>query len=83
MSAMVDIDSMSSLADIEAVVPGARGRVLGGLVRVDGPRTISEIARLAGVRRDRAASIVAELERLVERRPVGGLTSCRWSTSTR
>jgi predicted nucleotidyltransferase len=73
MSVIVDIVCMSSFADIEAVAPGAQGRVLGALVRVDGPRTISEVARLAGVSRDRAASIVAELERLglVERRPVG------------
>jgi predicted nucleotidyltransferase len=73
MSVIVDTSFMSSFADIEAVVPGAQGRVLGALLRVDGPRTISEIARLAGVSRDRASSIVAELERLglVERRPAG------------
>jgi predicted nucleotidyltransferase len=73
MSVIVDIVRMSSFADIEAVVPGAQGRVLGALVRVDGPRTISEIARLADVSRDRATSIVAELERLglIERRPAG------------
>jgi predicted nucleotidyltransferase len=73
MSVIVDTGCMDSFADIESVVPGAQGRVLGALVRVDGPRTISEIARLAGVSRDRATSIVAELERLglVERRPAG------------
>jgi DNA-binding MarR family transcriptional regulator len=73
MSVIIDIDRMSSFADIEAVVPGTQGRVLGALLRVDGPRTISETARLAGVSRDRATSIVAELERLglVERRPAG------------
>jgi predicted nucleotidyltransferase len=73
MSAILDIGFMASLADLETVVPGAQGRVLGALVRLDGPRTISELARLAGVSRDRATSIVAELERigLVERRPAG------------
>jgi predicted nucleotidyltransferase len=42
-------------------------------MRVDGPRTISEVARLAGVSRDRAAEVVTELERLglVERRQAG------------
>jgi predicted nucleotidyltransferase len=73
MSVILDISHMASFADIESVVPGAQGRVLGALVRVDGPRTISEISRLAGASRDRATSIIAELERLglVERRPAG------------
>jgi predicted nucleotidyltransferase len=73
MSVIVDIRHMTAFADIETVIPGAQGRVLGALVRVDGPRTISEVARLAGVSRDRATSIVAELERigLVERRQAG------------
>jgi predicted nucleotidyltransferase len=73
MSAKLDITCMAGSADIETVIPGAQGRVLGALVRLDGPRTISEVARLAGVSRDRAASIVAELERLgfVERRQAG------------
>jgi predicted nucleotidyltransferase len=59
--------------EIEAVIPGAQGRIIGALMRVDGPRTISEVARLAGVSRDRAADVVAELERLglVEREQVG------------
>jgi predicted nucleotidyltransferase len=73
MSVKLDINHMAASADIETVIPGAQGRVLGALVRLDGPRTISEIARLAGVSRDRAASIVAELERLglVDRRQAG------------
>jgi predicted nucleotidyltransferase len=73
MSAKLDITHMAGSVDIETVIPGAQGRVIGALVRLDGPRTISEIARLAGVSRDRAASVVAELERigLVDRRPTG------------
>jgi predicted nucleotidyltransferase len=64
---------MATAADIEAVIPGAQGRILGALMRLDGPRTISDVARLADVSRDRAADVVAELERigLVERRRVG------------
>lgn len=53
-----------STAELEAVIPGAQGRVLGTLVRLDGPRTISEVARLAEVSRDRAASVVVALEDL-------------------
>lgn len=50
-----------------------QGRILGALVRLDGPRTISEVARLADISRDRAASVVADLERIgvVERRRAG------------
>ncbi|MDQ3178196.1 MAG: nucleotidyltransferase domain-containing protein, partial [Actinomycetota bacterium] len=52
---------------------GAQGRVLGALVRLDGPRTISDVALLADVSRDRAATVVDGLERLglVERRHAG------------
>lgn len=64
---------MAAFVYIEAVIPGAQGRLIGALMRVDGPRTISEVARLADVSRDRAAEIVADLERLglVERRTAG------------
>jgi predicted nucleotidyltransferase len=65
---------MANLVDpIETLVPGAQGRMLGALLRLDGPRTISEVARLADVSRDRAADVVSLLERLgvVERRPAG------------
>ncbi|MBA3288149.1 MAG: MarR family transcriptional regulator [Acidimicrobiia bacterium] len=60
-------------AEIETLIPGAQGRVLGALVRLDGPRTISDVARLADVSRDRAATVVDGLERLglVERRHAG------------
>lgn len=59
--------------ELEHVIPGAQGRVLGALVRLDGPRTISDLARLAGVSRDRAAGVVNDLERMgvVERRQAG------------
>jgi predicted nucleotidyltransferase len=55
---------MAGSVDIETVIPGARGRIIGALIRLDGPRTISEVARLAKVSRDQAATIVAGLERL-------------------
>jgi hypothetical protein len=58
---------------IESIIPGAQGRIIGALLRIDAPRTISEVARLADVSRDRAATIVTELERigLVDRLPAG------------
>ena len=64
---------MATFVDIEAVIPGVQGRIIGALIRVDGPRTISELARRADVGRDRAASVVEHLERLglVERRRAG------------
>lgn len=64
---------MAGSVDIEAVIPGARGRIIGALMRLDGPRTISEVARLADVSRDQAATIVADLERLglVDRQQAG------------
>lgn len=64
---------MTASADIESVIPGAQGRIIGALLRIDAPRTISDVARLADVSRDRAATIVTELERigLVERLPAG------------
>jgi len=64
---------MAGDVGIEAVIPGARGRIVGALIRLDGPRTISEVARIAAVSRDQAATIVADLERvgLVDRERVG------------
>ena len=64
---------MADSTNIEDLIRGARGRMIGALVRLDGPRTISEIARVAQVSRDQAATIVADLELvgLVERQRVG------------
>ena len=64
---------MAGSTNIEDLILGARGRMIGALVRLDGPRTISEVARVAHVSRDQAATIVADLERvgLVERQQVG------------
>jgi DNA-binding MarR family transcriptional regulator len=75
MSGIVDnrVTAMATPVDVEAVISGAQGRIIGALLRVDGPRTISEMARLADVSRDRAATVVTRLERLglIERRPAG------------
>jgi DNA-binding MarR family transcriptional regulator len=58
---------------VESLIPGARGKVLAALLRLDSARTVGEVARLAGVSRDRAGTVVAELEQLglVERRRAG------------
>jgi predicted nucleotidyltransferase len=62
-----------SVADIESVIPGAQGRMLAALLRVGERRTISDLARLAGVSRDRGATVVDHLARigLVERQRAG------------
>jgi predicted nucleotidyltransferase len=64
---------MDYVSPVESVIPGARGRLLAALLRLDTSRTVSDVARLAGISRDRAATIVADLERLglVERRRAG------------
>ena len=64
---------MDYVSPVESVISGARGRLLAALLRLDAARTISDVARLAGVSRDRAATVVADLERLglVERRRAG------------
>ncbi len=64
---------MDYVSPVESVIPGARGRLLAALLRLDGARTISDVGRLAGISRDRAATVVADLERLglVERRRAG------------
>jgi predicted nucleotidyltransferase len=58
---------------VEAVIPGATGRLLAALARVDTELPVSTLASVAGVGRTRASGIVGELSALgiVERREIG------------
>jgi predicted nucleotidyltransferase len=58
---------------VEAVIPGASGRLLAALARVEAELPVSTLARIAGVGRTRASAIVAELSALgiVDRREIG------------
>lgn len=57
---------------IEAVIPGAQGRVLGALVRTGGELNLRTIARVAGVSVAQASRVLPELVSLgiIERREV-------------
>ena len=58
---------------VEAIVPGARGRVLEALTRTNAELTIRTIAELSGVSVNRAAAVVGDLVDLglVTRRDIG------------
>jgi len=58
---------------VEAVIPGATGRLLAALARVEAEVPVSTLASIAGVGRTRASGIVGELSDLgiVERREIG------------
>jgi predicted nucleotidyltransferase len=58
---------------VEAVIPGATGRLLAALAQVEAELPVSTLARLAGVGRTRASGIIGELSDLgiVERREIG------------
>jgi predicted nucleotidyltransferase len=58
---------------VEAVIPGATGRILAALARVDAELPVSTLASIAQVGRTRASGIVGELAELgiVERREIG------------
>ena len=78
MSANEDIDvryteHMDYVRPVEAVIPGAMGRLLAALARVEAELPVSTLANIAGVGRTRASGIIAELSALgvVERREVG------------
>lgn len=64
---------MDYLRPVEALIPGAQGRVLGALARTDTELTIRAVAGLAGVSPQQASVVIAHLVRLgvVERREVG------------
>ena len=58
---------------VEAVIPGATGRLLAALARVEAELPVSTLANIAGVGRTRASGIIGELSALgiVERREIG------------
>ena len=58
---------------VEALIPGAQGRVLGALARVDAELPVSTLAAVAGVGRTRASAVLGKLAELgvVSRREVG------------
>ena len=58
---------------VEALIPGAQGRVLGALARVDAELPVSTLAAVAGVGRTRASAVLGQLADLgvVSRREVG------------
>lgn len=58
---------------VEAVIPGATGRLLAALARVEAEVPVSTLASIAGVGRTRASGIIGELSDLgiVERREIG------------
>lgn len=61
---------------VEAVIPGATGRLLAALARVDKELPVSTLATVAGVGRTRASGLIAQLHDLglVDRREIGRTT---------
>jgi predicted nucleotidyltransferase len=61
---------------VETMIPGATGRLLAALARVDTELPVSTLARVAGVGRTRASGLIAELSSLglVDRREIGRTT---------
>jgi predicted nucleotidyltransferase len=64
---------------IEAVIPGASGRLLAALARVDAEMPVSRLAQVAGVGRTRASGLLSELAELgiISRREIGRTTLVR------
>lgn len=64
---------MDYVRPVEAIIPGATGRLLAALGRVEAELPVSTLASIAGVGRTRASGIIAELSALgvVERREIG------------
>ncbi len=64
---------MDYVRPVEAVIPGATGRLLAALARIEAELPVSTVANIAGVGRTRASGIIAELSALgvVERREIG------------
>jgi predicted nucleotidyltransferase len=58
---------------LEALIPGAPGRLLGALARVEAELPVSTLAAVAGVGRTRASAVLKELAELgvISRRQVG------------
>lgn len=64
---------------VETLIPGATGRLLAALARIDAELPISTLASVAGVGRTRASGLISELSRLglVDRRQIGRTTMVR------
>jgi predicted nucleotidyltransferase len=64
---------------VEALIPGAPGRLLAALAKVDAELPVSRLAVIAGVGRTRASVVLGDLARLgvVSRRQVGPTTLVR------
>jgi predicted nucleotidyltransferase len=64
---------------VEALIPGAPGRLLGALARVDTELPVSRLASVAGVGRSRASAVLGTLAELgvVSRRQVGPVVLVR------
>lgn len=64
---------------VETVIPGATGRLLAALARVDAELPVSTLARVAGVGRTRASGLISELYNLglIDRREIGRTTMVR------
>jgi predicted nucleotidyltransferase len=58
---------------VEALIPGAPGRLMGALARVETELSVSTLAMVAGVGRTRASAVLKELAELgvISRRQVG------------
>jgi len=67
---------MDYMCPVETVIPGATGRLLAALARVEAELPVSTLASVAGVGRTRASGIVGELSTLgiVKRREIGRTT---------
>ncbi len=72
-------ERMDFRTPVETMIPGATGRLLAALARVDTELPVSTLARVAGVGRTRASGLVAELSSLglVDRREIGRTTMVR------
>jgi predicted nucleotidyltransferase len=70
---------MDFIHPVEAVIPGAVGRLLAALARVDAELPVSRLATVAGVGRTRASGLLGDLAEMgiVSRRQVGATTLVR------
>ena len=64
---------------VESVIPGATGRLLAALTRVDAELPVSTLASVAGVGRTRASGLISDLHNLglIDRREIGRTTMVR------
>ena len=67
------VDMWTIVRPVEAIIPGATGRLLATLSRVEAELPVSTLASIAGVGRTCASGIIGELAALgiVERREIG------------